>query len=372
MNCALAIPARCFSSVRLSAFAILLLAIGCNGDATPPTVPSREQPSPLPDESYIPKLNAATLPGPAPEGMVWVPGGEFWMGCMKPEWKDARPLHLVRLDGFWMDKTTVTNEEFARFVKSTGYLTVAEQKPDWDEMKKQLPPGTPKPSDEQLVPGSVVFTPPGKPVDLNEHLSWWRWQPGACWKHPEGPGSDINGRDKHPVVHVCWTDAVAYCHWAKKRLPTEAEWEFAARGGLDRKLYPWGDELKPNGKWMANIWQGRFPYENLAEDGYITTAPVGSFPPNGYGLYDMAGNVWQWCADWYDPNTYQPKVEVNPQGPSISHDPREPGIPKRVQRGGSFLCSDQYCDRYITGTRGKGAVDSGQSHVGFRCVRPAK
>jgi formylglycine-generating enzyme required for sulfatase activity len=297
----------------------------------------------------------------APEGMVWIPGGQFWMGSERPDMVDARPVHRVTVDGFWMDRTEVTNEQFERFVAATGYKTVAERPPD----PKQFPDAKP----ENLVPGSIVFTPPSEPVPLDNHYRWWQWKKGADWRHPEGPGSDLKGRDKHPVVHVCWDDAVAYAAWAKKRLPTEAEWEFAARGGLDRKTYCWGDELKPEGKWMANIWQGHFPNENTAEDGFRGTAPVGSFPPNGYGLVDMAGNVWEWCADWYRPDYYSVSPAANPKGPSDSDDPAEPGIPKRVKRGGSFLCSDMYCVRYLPGARGKGATDSGASHIGFRCVR---
>jgi formylglycine-generating enzyme required for sulfatase activity len=305
----------------------------------------------------------------ASEAMVWIPDGEFIMGCEYPGMGDAQPLHRVRLKGFWMDRTEVTNEQFERFVAATGYLTVAERTPDWEEMKKQLPPDTPKPPADKLVPGSLVFTPPRESVSLENHTQWWSWVPGANWRHPEGPGSDLQGREQHPVVHVCWEDAAAYARWANKRLPTEAEWEYAARGGLDRKLYCWGDELKPGGKWMANIWQGQFPYENTEEDGYRGTAPVGSFPPNGYGLHDMAGNVWEWCADWYQPDYYLHSPTDDPQGPPDSYDPHEPGIPKRVQRGGSFLCSDLYCTRYLPGARGKGAPDSGASHIGFRCVR---
>jgi formylglycine-generating enzyme required for sulfatase activity len=285
------------------------------------------------------------------------------MGTQHPQMPDARPLHLVTVDGFWMDKTELTNEQFQRFIGATKYLTVAEQKPN----PKDFPGAKP----ENLVPGSLVFTPPKEPIPLTDPYRWWRWTPGASWRHPEGPGSDLNGREKHPVVHVAWDDAVAYARWAKKRLPTEAEWEFAARGGLDRKLYCWGDELKPSGKWLANIWQGNFPNENTMEDGFRGTAPGASFPPNGYGLYDMAGNVWEWCSDWYRPDYYEASPTKNPQGPADSFDPQEPGIPKRVQRGGSFLCSDMYCSRYLPGGRGKGAVDSGTSHIGFRCVRSA-
>jgi formylglycine-generating enzyme required for sulfatase activity len=321
-------------------------------------------PAEQPAAEFVPRINPAEPPGPAPDGMVWIPGGQFFMGCEQPQMTDARPFHLVSVDGFWMDKTEVTNEQFERFVRATGYVTVAERKPDAKDF-----PGAPA---EKLVPGSIVFSPPAGEVDLNQPYSWWRYVPGANWRHPEGPESDIRSRETHPVVHVCWYDAVAYAMWAGKRLPTEAEWEFAARGGLDRKPYCWGDELKPGGKWMANIWQGRFPKENTEEDGFRGTAPVSSFPANGYGLADMAGNVWEWCADWYRPDYYKVSPERNPQGPDDSVDPNEPGMPKRVQRGGSFLCSDLYCTRYRPGARGKGAPDTGEPHVGFRCVRSAQ
>ena len=299
---------------------------------------------------------ALSLP---PAGMVWVPGGEFWMG--DPSHPDSLPLHRVTVDGFWMDRTEVTNAEFARFVRATGYVTVAEKKPD----PRQFPDAPP----EKLEPFSAVFTPPKCPCELDNHLQWWKAVPGADWRHPEGLDSNLDGRENHPVVHVCWSDAVAYAKWAGKRLPTEAEWEFAARGGLDRKRYVWGDELTPGGKWQANIWQGNFPNENTAEDGFRGTAPVGSFPPNGFGLYDMSGNVWEWCADWYRPDYYEHSPRYNPHGPDDSDDPLEPDRPKRVQRGGSFLCTDQYCTGYLPGARGKGDVESGSSNVGFRCVR---
>ena len=309
-----------------------------------------------------PPLNKARPPGPAPAGMVWVPGGWFWMGSDFEPFRDARPVHLVYVDGFWMDRTEVTNAQFAKFVAETKYVTVAERDPD----PRDFPPETPK---EKLVAGSIVFMPPKGAVDLHDFRAWWQYVKGANWRHPEGPGSSIEGRENYPVVHVCWEDAVAYAKWAGKRLPTEAEWEFAARGGLDRKRYTWGDELKPGGKWMANIWQGEFPHQNTKEDGFAGAAPVASFPANGYGLHDMSGNVWEWCADWYRPDTYTREPRRNPQGPADSHDPQEPGVPKRVQRGGSFLCSDQYCLRYINGGRGKGEVKSAASHIGFRCVQ---
>jgi formylglycine-generating enzyme required for sulfatase activity len=296
--------------------------------------------------------------------MVWVPGGEFWMGEEDDSMPDAKPVHRVRLDGFWMDRTEVTNEQFARFVRATGYVTVAERKPD----AKDFPDASP----DQLVPGSICFTPPSEPVGLSNHLAWWRYVPGASWRHPEGPDSSIEGREQHPVVQVCYEDADAYCKWSGKRLPTEAEWEYAARGGLDRKRYVWGNKLNPGGKWVVNNWQGRFPGENTQADGFARTAPVGSYPPNGYGLVDMAGNVWEWCTDWYQPEYPALDLTSNPRGPDSSFDPQEPNTPKRVQRGGSFLCSDLYCTRYLPGARGKGDPSSAASHVGFRCVLSAK
>jgi len=300
------------------------------------------------------------------EGMVWIPGGTFWMGCEECGMPDALPVHQASVDGFWMDVTPVTNAEFDKFVQATGYVTIAERQPDPKDF-----PGAPP---EMLVPGSAVFTPPDHDVSLENPLGWWRYAKGASWKHPEGQGSNVRDRQDHPVVHIAWEDAVAYAKVAGKRLPTEAEFEFAARGGLDRNLYAWGNELKPDGKWPANIWQGRFPVENRKEDGYVSTSPVRAFKPNGYGLYDVGGNVWQWCSDWYRPDYFAKfksgsNPAVNPKGPDDSVDPQEPGIPKKVQKGGSFLCSDMYCSRYLVGSRGKGATDSGSSNVGFRCVK---
>ena len=319
-----------------------------------------------------PKLNSSDAPGPAPDGMVWIPGGEFYMGSEledqfgNPVFQDAAEVHLVYVDGFWMDKHEVTNEEYARFVAATGYVTVAEKRPD--------PKDFPDVPLKDLKPFSIVFKKPAakESVDFRDHLQWWDRSYGASWKNPEGPDSTIKGREKHPAVHISYVDAVAYCQWAKKRLPTEAEWEFAARGGLNRKIFPWGDEQKPDGKWLANVWQGKFPQENTKEDGYEGLAPVGSFPPNGYGLYDMAGNAWEWCADWYQVRYYLESPQRNPKGPESSLDPTEPGVAKRVQRGGSFLCDEKYCMRYIVGSRGKGEVTSASNHIGFRCVMDAK
>jgi sulfatase modifying factor 1 len=316
--------------------------------------------------AWIPNINDSKPPRPAPEGMTWIPGGQFWMGTADERMADARPWHRVYVDGYWMDKTEVTNEQFARFVQATEYVTVAERKPRAEDYPHAIP--------ENLVAGSVVFSPPDHPVELDNQFRWWNYIPGANWRHPEGPGSNIRNRMNHPVVHIAYEDALAYCKWASKRLPTEAEFEFASRGGLDRKRYDWGDEFMPAGRHMANTFQGHFPDTNTGEDGYLATAPVGSFPANGYGLSDMAGNVWEWTSDWYRADYYATlaatgEIAVNPKGPADSLDPNEPVVRKRVQRGGSFLCTDQYCARYIAGGRGKGELDTGTNHLGFRCVR---
>ncbi len=314
--------------------------------------------------------------GPAStEGMVWIGGGSFGMGADHPQQarEDEFPKHPVQVDGFWMDQTEVTNRQFESFVKATGYVTTAERKPDWEELKKQLPAGTPRPPDSVLVASSLVFKTPGQRVSLNDYSQWWVWEKGADWRHPEGPQSSIKGKQDHPVVHVSWEDAQAYCKWAGKRLPTEAEWEWAARGGQPNAIYPWGNELVESGSPKANTWQGRFPDQNTVRDGYYTSAPVKSFPPNGYRLYDMAGNVWEWCSDYYRPDYYQTLhqqgVVRNPKGPASSFDPQEPTVPKRVQRGGSFLCHDSYCSSYRSSARMKASPDTGLSHAGFRCVK---
>jgi formylglycine-generating enzyme required for sulfatase activity len=286
---------------------------------------------------------------------------------------NERPAHRVRVDGFWMDRHDVTNAEFRKFVRATGYVTTAERKPDWEELKKQLPPGTKKPDASRLVPGSLVFTRTRGPVPLNDLSRWWRWVPGASWRHPEGPGSDFKGKDDHPVVQVSWHDAVRYAKWAGKRLPTEAEWEYAARGGLEGKRFPWGDEFMPGGKHMANTWQGTFPVKDTAEDGYSGTSPVGSFSANGYGLFDMGGNVWQWCSDWYRADQHARSAEqgccANPAGPADTFDPADPYSPRRVIKGGSFLCNPSYCESYRPSARRGTPPDTGSSHIGFRCVK---
>ncbi|MFO0878996.1 MAG: formylglycine-generating enzyme family protein [Gemmataceae bacterium] len=308
--------------------------------------------------------------GTAPEGMVWVPPGEFTMGSAEAMGIDqvpnTLPLHRVWVDGFWMDRTEVTNAQFAAFVRATGYVTIAERPPDPELQARALP------EFRNIGAFSLVFQPPKEcpPEGCTSCDQWWKVVAGACWRHPQGPDSSIVDKDNYPVVHIAYEDAAAYARWAGKRLPTEAEWERAARGGLERKRYYWGDELTPGGKWMANSFQGKFPTEDTGEDGFAGIAPVASYPPNAFGLYDMAGNVWEWCADWYRPAFEpEPGVTRNPNGPLSSNDGRGGGEPMRVIRGGSFLCADSYCARYRAGGRQSGAVDTGQSHSGFRCVR---
>jgi len=314
-----------------------------------------------------------------PEGMIWVEGREFTMGSTHADApENERPAHHVKLDGFWIDATEVTNAQFKSFVEATGYVTLAEKDVDWEELKKQVPPGTPKPSTEMLKAGSMVFTPP-KPdarININDVGGWWAWTTGANWKHPEGPDSSIDDRMDHPVVHVAFEDVLAYAKWAGKRLPTEAEWELAARGGLASKKYMWGDEPASEDAPRCNIWQGSFPAKNTLKDGYFRTSPVRAFAPNGYGLYGVAGNVWEWCSDYYRADAYKKlasggKVLVNPTGPPDSWDPNEeiPVTPKHVIRGGSFLCHITYCESYRPGARRGLTPDTGMSHTGFRCVK---
>jgi formylglycine-generating enzyme required for sulfatase activity len=306
-------------------------------------------------------------------GMVYIKGGDFMMGGDNNQASaDEYPKHKVHVDGFWMDATEVTNAQFQKFVDATHYITTAEKKPDWEEMKKTLPAGTPEPPDSMMVAASLVFHPTSGPVDLNDYSQWWSWVKDADWKHPEGPGSSIKGKENYPVVQVSWYDAMAYCKWAGKRLPTEAEWEFAARGGLENNIYPWGNEPINEGKPKANSWGGKFPYYNDDKDGFVKLAPIKSFAPNRYGLFDMAGNVWEWCSDWYDADYYKSfgnAIALNPKGPAKSYDPMEPYTPKRSLRGGSFLCNDSYCSGYRVARRMKSSPDTGLEHTGFRCVK---
>ncbi|MPY86795.1 MAG: SUMF1/EgtB/PvdO family nonheme iron enzyme [Luteitalea sp.] len=293
--------------------------------------------------------------------MVRIPAGNFWMGSEQGH-PDERPVRHVKVDGFWIDRTPVTNARFAGFVDATDYVTTAERPLDPADF-----PGAPP---EELVPGAVLFKKPKLGTRLDSYYPWWTYEPGASWRHPEGPETTLDGREQHPVVAVSWDDAVAFCKWEDKRLPTEAEWEYAARGGLERQRYVWGDEVAPGGRSQANTWQGTFPVRNTVDDGYRSTSPVGSFAPNGYGLYDMAGNVWEWTRDWYRPDYYSNAPAVNPTGPESSFDPDEPGIAKRVIRGGSFLCAPNYCTGYRPSARMKTSPDTGSSHTGFRCVGP--
>lgn len=321
-------------------------------------------------DERIEKANSAEQP----KGMVWVPGGVYRVGSEdKHAKKTEGPSHEVEVSGFYMDETEVTNAQFSKFVEETGYVTVAERPVDWEEIKLQLPPGTPKPADSLLQPGSLVFQP-NPAANLYDISQWWAWTIGANWKHPYGPESDINGKDDYPVVHIAFEDAEAYAKWAGKRLPTEVEWEIAARGGEMEKPFAWGDKLTPMGEYLANFYQGTFPDGNSSLDGFAKSAPVKSYAPNAYGLYDMIGNVWEWTSDWYRPDTHVKNKQVglkgciNPNGPSASYDPQEPLVPKRVTKGGSFLCSDEYCSNYRPSARMATAYDSGQEHLGFRCV----
>jgi formylglycine-generating enzyme required for sulfatase activity len=360
--------------VAVGAAAGVLVAGGALGWAVWPGKP------PAPAEPVVILGDGVTTP----KDMAWVPSGVFLMGSdSKLAQPNERPAHSVKVHGFWMDVTHVTNDQFAEFVRQTDYVTTAEKKPDWETIRVQLPPGTPQPPDNVLVAGAMVFVGTNGPVNLQDYAQWWRYVPGADWKHPQGPGSSIDGKGDHPVVQVSYEDVQAYAKWAGKRLPTEAEWEFAARGGLEQATYVWGDELMPDGKMQANYWdnrQSQFPVVSPKAGGAANTVPAGTFPPNGYGLSDMTGNAWQWVADWYGADYFVKQARSketidNPKGPASSYDPSEPGVPanapKRVIRGGSFLCNESYCLSYRPSARRSSDPYSPMSHLGFRLVKDA-
>ncbi len=337
--------------------AVAMLVIGCNdsekNEVTPDHMPWDDGPS----------------------AMVLVPAGDFWMGANEDSLALAReyPRHQVHVDAFLMDVHEVTNAAFSEFVAATGYQTVAERPLNWDEFKQQLPPGTPRPSEEYFLPGSMVFTANPAIFNYIDYSQWWSWVLGADWRHPFGPDSDLEGLQDHPVVHVAYEDAVAYANWLGKRLPTEAEWEWAARGELFDSPLPWGNEGIEEGEPRCNTWNGTFPTSNTEWDGFVGTAPVGSYEPNGYGIHDVAGNVWEICSDWYDESHYASypvdSVTLNPRGPETWRYPPEPHDPKRVMRGGSFLCNRSYCASYRVSARMPFSASTSMSHIGFRCVK---
>lgn len=315
-------------------------------------------------------------PTKSPEGMVWIPGGDFMQGAVPNDrmaMPHEKPSHKVHVDGFFMDIHEVTNAEYAKFVEETGYVTVAEREIDWEEMKKQLPQGTEKPHDSILRPGSLMFKKAKSSVaNLYDYTQWWEWKIGANWKHPGGPGSNIEGKENHPVVHIAYEDALAYCQWAGRRLPTEAEWEYAARAGKTDNKFFWGDDISQLSS-HANSWEGEFPVENTMEDGFERTAPVMNYPKNDFGLYDMAGNVWEWTSDWYNTNYYEELASnrgaaQNPKGATTAFNSSNPYAKEKVIKGGSFLCSASYCASYRISARMATSPDSGMEHLGFRTV----
>lgn len=364
----------CRCVVCVSVAALMMSFVGCQrtqAEIAAPIAPALE-----PSTVAVVEPIRVDEPGPTPPGMRWIPGATFIMGSNQPKSPDEAPAHPVTVDGFWIDETEVTNDQFREFVDATGYVTIAEKTPKREDFARQVADLASIPA-ENLVAGSICFNSKFDPKTLvKDHPLWpyqvWKYERGASWRHPEGPSSNLEGRGYHPVVHVSWEDAMAYCRWKGGRLPTEAEWEFAARGGRAGEEYPWGNELQPDGKWRHNIWQGEFPLQNNIADGYLQTSPVKTFPPNDYGLYDLSGNVWEWCYDWYQPDYYAVSPERNPLGPAESFDPLEPMIPKRVQRGGSFMCSDNYCLGYRVAARMKGDPMGGTFHCGFRTVKTPK
>ena len=365
-------------------FLLILISISsCKSVSDDSHIKSNHQCMPTPLERFSHSDSVINGTQNSKEGMVFIQGGSFEMGSdgnIKGDGEkgyvgsDEFPKHQVEINSFWMDATEVTNIQFKAFVDATGYVTTAEIAPDWEEIKKSLPPGTPRPPDSVLAPASLVFIQTDGPVLLQDYSQWWRWTIGAHWRHPFGPGSNIEGKDNYPVVHISWDDAQSYCKWAGKRLPTEAEWEYASRGGQTNQIYSWGNEHINKGISKANSWEGDFPYNNELNDGYLYTAPVKSYLPNGYGLYDMAGNVLEWCQDWYHIDYYKMivnEISNNPDGPNVSYDPDEPYIKKRVMKGGSFMCNDSYCSGYRNSMRMKSSPDTGSLHTGFRTVMDA-
>ena len=327
------------------------------------------------DITVVEEMNDSPIVNP-PEGMVWIPSGRFLQGAVSQDnmaMKHEKPQHEVYVDGFFMDITEVTNAQFKKFVDDTGYVTIAEREINWEDMKKQLPEGTPKPHDSILQPGSLLFKKTKSSVpNLYDFSQWWRWAIGVNWKHPNGPETNLEGKEDHPVVHIAYQDALAYCKWAGRRLPTEAEWEHAARGNMNATTYFWGDDRSKLSQ-MANSWEGEFPVYNTLEDGFERTAPVKSYPPNSFGLYDMAGNVWEFTSDWYNVNYYQDLAKTNtlvknPQGAEKAFNPNNPYLEEKIIKGGSFLCSDSYCASYRVSSKMGTSLDSSAEHIGFRTV----
>lgn len=365
------------SSKVLYSMGVLLLLSACKNEVKT-TEKIIEKPV------QVEKVNTPIVVSPpentiAPEGMVWIPGGAFLQGAVPQDnmaMEHEKPAIKVAVDGFYMDVTEVTNAQFAKFVKETGYITTAERKIDWEEMKKQVPAGTPKPHDSILQPGSLTFKKATISVpNLYDFSQWWKWTKGASWQHPNGPESDIKGKENFPVVQVSFEDAMAYCEWSGRRLPTEAEWELAARGGSNATIYFWGDDVAVLGE-KANTWEGEFPVDNTLGDGFELRAPVKSYPPNAYGLYDMAGNVWEWTSDWYNTNYYKESavsnvIVRNPQGARIPYTANNPYAQERVIKGGSFLCSASYCASYRVSAKMGSSTDSSLEHTGFRTVATA-
>lgn len=359
----------CFPFVVYACFS-LLLSTSCK-DKTTKTSQIATKPAQTASKLLVKQPDTLKTP----QGMAWVSGVHFTMGAQEGDQQALpreQPAHPVAVDGFFIDETEVTNAEFEKFVDATAYVTLAEQPINWEEMKKQLPPGTPKPPDSVLEPGSLIFNTEVQQVqNLADYSQWWRWQKGADWRHPQGPGSNIDGKANYPVVHIAYTDAQAYCKWAHRRLPSEAEWEAAAHGKLPGGIYTWGnneDQLEE----QANTWQGDFPINNATKDGFNGVAPVASFPQNSLGLHDMAGNVWEWTQDWFNVNYYSQAIQegelLNPKGASKSYNPDAPYQKEKVIKGGSFLCAASYCASYRISARMGNTLDSATDHTGFRTV----